>query len=122
MDKVLEIGGYSAGFCGRLFVQNHHDVTRIETHQPPAWASDEAMLLFLHAGKKRISIDKKDLAELASRSDIVILEAASADEAFAYGFENWTTAVTVVITPFGLTGPKKKLASNFTHIVSYGRI
>jgi crotonobetainyl-CoA:carnitine CoA-transferase CaiB-like acyl-CoA transferase len=120
MDKVLEIGGYSAGFCGRLFVQNHHDVTRIETHQPPAWASDEAMLLFLHAGKKRISIDKKDLAELASRSDIVILEAASADEAFAYGFENWTTAVTVVITPFGLTGPKKNWRATSHTLLAMG--
>ena len=107
MDKVLEIGGFSAGFCGRLFVQNSHQVTRIETHQPPAWASDTAMSLFLHAGKKQVQIDTKDLAELASNADIVILEAASADEAIAYGFEQWSAPIKVVITPFGLSGPKR---------------
>ena len=29
-DRILEIGGYSAGFCGRLFAQNGHEVTRVE--------------------------------------------------------------------------------------------
>ena len=81
MDRVLEIGSYSAGFVGRLFVQNGHEVTRIETAQSPAWASSEAMTTFLHAGKERIHANSKDFADLAAKADIVVLEASSADRA-----------------------------------------
>jgi crotonobetainyl-CoA:carnitine CoA-transferase CaiB-like acyl-CoA transferase len=106
MDKVLEIGSYSAGFCGRLFVQNNNAVTRVEIEQPAAWASDFAMSLFLHAGKRRLHVSLKDLSKLAAEVDVVIIEAASADQALALGFEDWDTPIKVVITPFGLTGPK----------------
>lgn len=107
MDKILEIGAYSAGFVGRLFVQNGHEVTRIESARPPAWASAEAMTAFLHAGKERIQAGPKNFAALASAADIVILEASSADHAASFGFDQWTTPVKVVISPFGLTGPKR---------------
>ena len=106
MDRILEIGGYSAGFCGRLFAQAGHAVTRVETTQPPAWASQEAMSLFLHPGKRRLYADPLRFAELASEADVVIVEAETAEAAHALGYEQWSTPVKVVITPFGLTGPK----------------
>ena len=33
MDRVLEIGGFAAGYCGRLFVQGGAEVVRIESAQ-----------------------------------------------------------------------------------------
>ena len=30
MDRVLEVGGYAAGYCGRLFAQSGHEVVRVE--------------------------------------------------------------------------------------------
>ena len=30
MDRVLEVGGYAAGFCGRLFAQCGAEVARVE--------------------------------------------------------------------------------------------
>ena len=106
-DRILEIGGYSAGFCGRLFAQNGHEVTRVESAPAPAWASQQAMSLFLHGDKRRVQAKPEQLTELASQVDVVIVEAETADAANALGFNGWSTPVKVVITPFGLTGPKR---------------
>ena len=56
MDRVLEIGGFAAGYCGRLFAQSGYDVVRIES-QPssPGWVSRTASDFYLHAGKRRPS-------------------------------------------------------------------
>ncbi len=105
-DHILEIGGYSAGFCGRLFAQTGHRVTRVEIAQPPAWSSEESMSLFLHADKRRVQASPERLTELAATADVVVIEAATATAANALGFADWPTPVKVVITPFGLTGPK----------------
>ena len=49
MDKILEIGNFAAGFCGRLFAQAGHEVVRVESAEPaPGWVSTEALDLFLH--------------------------------------------------------------------------
>ncbi len=115
MDRVLEIGGYAAGFCGRLFVQAGCEVVRVERNcsggpeaRAPAWVRDEAMDLFLHPGKRRVAIDSVELIEqLASTADVVILEGDSADSIADYRFDAWQTPVKVAITPFGRTGPKR---------------
>ena len=108
MDRVLEIGGYAAGYCGRLFAQAGHDVVRVEGPLGPAWASDEAMALYLHPGKRRVATsDASLLAELANRADVVVAEAANADAVAALGMDDWRTPVKVAITPFGRTGPKR---------------
>ena len=109
MDRVLELGGHAAGFCGRLFAQSGYDVVRIESGgSAPAWASQTAMDLYLHAGKRRVRTDDAGMiAELASRADIVVAEADTADAVAALDFDTWTTPVKVAITPFGLTGPKR---------------
>ena len=109
MDRVLEIGGYAAGFCGRLFAQSGYDVVRVETGaDDPAWVRSEAMSLFLHPGKRRIRTDDPELiAELAANADIVVAQAKDADGVDALGLDDWTTEVKCAITPFGRTGPKR---------------
>ena len=55
--KVLEIGGYAAGYFGRLFARQGAEVTRLELEaESAAWASSEAMHLFLHEGKKSVAL------------------------------------------------------------------
>ena len=109
MDRVLELGGYAAGFCGRLFAQSGYEVVRIEpTVPPPAWVSPTAMDLYLHAGKRRLRTDDRSLiAELAGRADIVVAEGECADAIAELDFDRWQTPVKVALTPFGRTGPKR---------------
>lgn len=109
MDRVLELGGHAAGYCGRLFAQSGYDVVRIEPPEPaPAWVSQTAMDVYLHAGKRRIRTDEPSLiAELANSADIVIAEGETADAVTALGFDDWQTPVKAAITPFGRTGPKR---------------
>lgn len=109
MDRVLEIGGFAAGFCGRLFAQSGYDVVRIETGtDEPAWVRSEAMSLFLHPGKRRVRTDDPELiAELAAHADIVVAQAKDAQGIDALGFDEWTSPVKCAVTPFGRTGPKR---------------
>ena len=109
MDRVLEIGGYAAGYCGRLFVQTGHDVVRVECEpRKPAWVSGPSMDLFLHAGKRRVTIGSSEvIGQLAGKADIIVLDVDSADAVDAYGFDDWASKVKVAITPYGRTGPKR---------------
>ena len=108
-DRVLEIGGIAAAYCGRLFVRAGADVVRADLPQRwPAWASDEAMNLFLHAGKRRVAAsDPPLIARLAAQADVVICEARGAAELGELGFDDWQAPVKVALTPFGMTGPKR---------------
>lgn len=108
-DRVLEIGQFAAGYCGRLFAHAGHDVARIEpVAAAPGWVSAAASDLYLHAGKRRIrTADPSLIAELAGSAQVVIAEAATADELAALGFDDWRAPVRVAITPFGRTGPKR---------------
>ena len=86
---MLEIGGYAAGYCGRLFAQAGHDVVRVEGPPGPAWASDEAMALYLHPGKRRVATaDAALLAELAGQADVLVVEAANAYAVAALGMDD----------------------------------
>ena len=106
---MLEIGGYAAGYCGRLFAQSGHEVVRVAAPvSQPAWASQQAMELYLHAGKRRVrTADKGLLAELASCADVVVVEADNADAVAELGLDGWSAPVKAAITPFGRTGPKR---------------
>ncbi|MBX3706141.1 MAG: CoA transferase [Pseudomonadales bacterium] len=108
-DRVLEIGHFAAGFCGRLFARTGHEVVRLEYEDPaPGWASRTAGELFLHAGKRRIALRDRDLVgDLAARAQVVIVEASTADALAAWGFDDWPTPVKVALTPFGRTGPRR---------------
>ena len=107
MDRVLEIGGYAAGYCGRLFAQCGHSVLRVNDPAPPAWVDGAAMAMFLDAGKTPVDARADALAELADGVDVAVIEAEGADAVTALGFDNWRAPVKVAITPFGRTGPKK---------------
>ena len=119
---MLETGGFAAGYCGRLFVQAGCEVVRVETgKRPPAWVSDEAMNLYLHAGKRRIRTEDPGLiAELASRADVVLAETATADDLEALGFDHWRAPVKAAITPFGRTGPKRNWQASANVLLAMG--
>jgi CoA:oxalate CoA-transferase len=108
-DRILEIGNFAAGYCGRLFAHAGHDVVRVEPPAPaPGWVSSAASDRYLHAGKRRIATaDAPLLADLAARADVVIVDADSADALAASGFDAWAAPVKVAITPFGRTGPRR---------------
>jgi crotonobetainyl-CoA:carnitine CoA-transferase CaiB-like acyl-CoA transferase len=108
-ERILEIGHFAAGYCGRQFVHAGCDVVRIEPSAPaPGWVSAAASDRFLHAGKQRLTTgDPQLVAELAASAAVVVAEAESADALDALGFDRWTTPVRVAITPFGRTGPKR---------------
>lgn len=122
MDRVLELGGFAAGYCGRLFVQAGCDVVRVETGaRPPSWVSDEAMDLYLHAGKRRIGTDDPQLiADLASRADVVVVEGATADAIETLGLDAWDAPVKAAITPFGRTGPKRNWQASTNVLLAMG--
>lgn len=127
MDRVLEVGGHAAGFCGRLFAQCGYDVVRIENDDnSPALASgacvsDEAMTAYLHPGKRRVRTGDADLvAALAGRADIAIVAADCERELVALGFDAWRTAVKVAITPFGRTGPKRNWQATGNTLLAMG--
>ena len=122
MDRVLELGGHAAGYCGRLFVQADCEVVRVETgERPPGCVSDEALDLFLHAGKRRIRTDDPELiAELAAKADVVVAEGATADAIEALGFDEWDAPVKTAITPFGRTGPKRNWQASTNVVLAMG--
>lgn len=122
MDRILEIGHQAAGYCGRLFAQTGHDVVRVEPADPsPTWVSQRSLDLFLHAGKRRIATDDPALiGQLARNADVVIVEAANADAVLNLGVDAWQTKVTVVITPFGLTGPKRNWQATPSTLLAMG--
>lgn len=105
--RILEIGGYAAGYAGKLFAAADFEVVRIQDgRQRPCWVSQEAMDLYLHQGKNFVATSDVELiGTLAEQADIVILETDGADEADSYGFHAWSTPIKASITPFGLTGP-----------------
>ena len=122
MDRVLEIGGHAAGYCGRLFVRAGADVVRLDDGlAEPAWASSQAMDLFLHAGKRRIASADIDLiGHLAARADVVVCAARCADDLERLRFDEWGAPVKVAITPYGRTGPKRNWQATPNVILAAG--
>ena len=121
MDKVLEIGHFSAGFCGRLFAQNGADVVRIKRDPLPSWATSEAMDLYLHSEKKMVDCQDRDrIRELASKADLLVFEGTSADSVESWGIDQWDVPLKSIITPFGLTGPKKNWRSSSNVLLAMG--
>ena len=110
MTRVLELGGFAAGFCGRLFVHAGAEVVRVEGAVPPvtdAWVSERAMEVFLHTGKRRVTFsDAATLKRLAADADVVVAEGMP-DELEALGWDS-LDGIRVAITPFGMTGPRRQ--------------
>ncbi len=121
-DRILELGHFAAGFCGRLFVQAGHEVLRIEPPvSAPGWVSTTASDLYLHAGKRRLATtDRGLIAELASQAQVVVAEGATAAALDALGFDDWQAAVKVAITPFGRTGPGRNTPATAHTLLAMG--
>jgi len=127
LDRVLEIGGHAAGYCGRLFAHNGGDVVRAvlpemaEHTHAAAWSSRQAMQVFLHERKREVAVNEPALlAELAAKADVVVCEAATADQLLELGFDDWVTPVKVALTPFGRTGPKRNWHGSANVILAMG--
>ena len=122
MGRVVELGGYAAGYCGRLFAHTGHEVVRIDNgRRDPAWVSDLAMDTFLHFGKKTIQTSNQELIkELIHSADVAILDVDSADVANNWNFHQWEIPVKVAITPFGLTGPKRNCPATSSTLLALG--
>ena len=114
---MLEVGGHSARYCGRLFVQTGHSVTRVNSLSKPGWASELAMDLYLDAGKTFLDSMRRDVLD---SSDVIIVEADSADEAINLGIEDLKDSIVVAITPFGLTGPKRNWRATPSTLLAMG--
>lgn len=120
--KVLEIGGYAAGYFGRLFARQGAEVTRLELEaESAAWASSEAMHLFLHEGKKSVAFkNAAEVVDYAGAVDVVVCEAESANALDALRFDDWQTNIKVAITPFGRTGPKRNWQASPSTLLAMG--
>jgi crotonobetainyl-CoA:carnitine CoA-transferase CaiB-like acyl-CoA transferase len=122
MTKVLEIGGYSAGYFGRLFADQGAEILRIDCNtQTPAWASEQAMSAFLHSNKNYVTgADQQDIRRLADQADVVVCGVDTAAELEQLGFDHWNTKVKVAITPFGKTGPKRNWQATPSTLLAMG--
>lgn len=122
MLTVVEIGGYAAGYCGRLFAQTGNSVTRIDMGQTlPTWTSKEAMDVFLHSDKTMLETqNRKEVNHLASSADIAVLETSTADEIEHFGLDDWSCPIKVAITPFGRTGPHKNWQATPSTLLAMG--
>jgi crotonobetainyl-CoA:carnitine CoA-transferase CaiB-like acyl-CoA transferase len=79
------------------------------------------MQLFLHEGKRQVAVnDLNLLGELAAAADVLVCEAATADQLLNYGFDDWTTPVKVALTPFGRSGPKRNWRGTPNVILAMG--
>ena len=106
--RVLELGGYAAGYAGRLFVSAGADVVRVDGPNPPAWVPDAAMDLYLHSGKRRMDVlSPETLIQLSAAADLVVVEAENAAALHETGIDSCAERPTVSITSFGRTGPRR---------------
>lgn len=122
MDRILEIGGVAAGYCGRLFVQAGCEVVHVAgAALAPSEHSELALDLYLHAGKRRIRTDdRKIIGELADCADVVVAEAPTAQGLIELGFDDWNAPVKAAITPFGRTGPKRNWSATPATLLAMG--
>ena len=122
MDRVLEIGGFAAGYCGRMFVQAGCEVVRVAAASlAPSEHGSTALDVYLHDGKRHIQTDDlKIIGELADRADVVVAETPTAEGLLDLGFDDWRAPVKAAITPFGRTGPKSNWSATPGTLLAMG--
>ena len=122
MDRVLEIGGFAAGYCGRMFMQAGCEVVRVAAaFLAPSEHGLTALDVYLHDGKRRIQTDDlKIIGELADRADVVVAETPTAKGLLDLGFDDWRSPVKAAITPFGRTGPKSNWSATPGTLLAMG--
>lgn len=128
---VLEIGSNSAaGYCGRLFVLEGFQVTRID--QPKAAdlsTANRAQELYLHAGKTRLTLDLDNdscfsvLENLVKECELLIVDETPArlDQLKLLSLVNSNPQLLIIsITPFGLTGPYRNWQAHKSILLGMG--
>ena len=122
MDRVLEVGGFAAGYCGRMFVQAGCEVVHVAgASLAPSEHSSTALDAYLHAGKRCIQTDDLTIiGELADRADVVVAETPTAQGLLDLGFDDWRAPVKAAITPFGRTGPKRTWSATPSTLLAMG--
>ena len=113
--RVLDLTDELAWAGARLLVGLGADVIRVD----PAEGLDPAARAHWHAGKRWV---RGDLDELAAAADVVLesgplgrLRGLRPD-----GTSRWPGAVHVVVTPFGLTGPRRHWLADDLILASAG--
>ena len=130
--RVLELGGHtSAPFCARLLADYGADVIKVElpgvgdpARRKGPFAGDDPHpekslpFLYLNTNKRGITLDIESstgraiLDRLLSETDVLVENFSPADrERLSLDIESLSTSnpglVSVSITPFGLTGPRR---------------
>lgn len=117
--RVLDLTDELAFQGARLLVGLGADVVRVE----PGRAFDLAAQVHWHAGKRWVRIaDDAKLDALAAGADIVLESgpAATLRGVRGDGGSRWPHAVHVVVTPFGLTGPRRDWLADDLVLASAG--
>ena len=118
--RVIEVGGRAAAVCTRLFGQTGADVLAL--HQPGARFGRDAEpgeAILLEANKRHITVDlgsaegRATLDRLAADADLLVVDLPTRDaDAMGFSAERLRAVnprlVVVVMTPFGLTGPRRE--------------
>ena len=116
--RVLDLTDELARQGARLLVGLGADLARID----PDASLDEPARLHWHAGKAWVRADADGLDELARNAD-VILESGPVAQLRGVrsdGSSRWPDAVHVVVTPFGLTGPRRDWTGDDLVLASAG--
>lgn len=112
--RVLELSDEeaSAAFAGKLFARWGSDVIRVES--PRRRPAVEAEDIYLHGGKRRVTLDyraaerRASLDRLAATADVLLTDVPVHDIRSCGLLElggRHSPLARVAITPFGLTGP-----------------
>ena len=125
--RVLDLTNRLAWYGPRLLVGLGADIVRVETGDHAATALER---LHWHAGKRVVEMPADESGEtvldgLAAQADVVI-ESGTLDslrglrEAGGEFRSRWPDAVHVVVTPFGLTGPRRHWRADDLVLASAG--
>ena len=117
--RVLDLTDELAFQGARLLVGLGADVLRVD----PGRADDLAARVHWHAGKRWVRIaDDAELDDLAAGADVVLESgpAATLRGVPGDGVSRWPHAVHVVVTPFGLTGPRRDWLADDLVLASAG--
>ncbi|WP_216896870.1 CaiB/BaiF CoA-transferase family protein [Nocardia alni] len=113
--RVLDLGDELAYQGARLLVGLGAEVVRVDSDE----GIDPAARAHWHAGKRWV---RGDLDDLAGRADVVLESGpvVSLRGVLPDGTSRWPHAVHVVLTPFGLTGPRRDWQADDLVLASAG--
>ena len=117
--RVLDLTDELAFQGARLLVGLGADVLRVD----PGQGGDLAARVHWHAGKRWVRAgDDAELDAVAAGADVVLESgpAATLRGVRADGVSRWPHAVHVVVTPFGLTGPRRDWLADDLVLASAG--